>query len=85
MLHHWVATPCDGVVMAACWGCDNGLIAESLLRGHPDIPLFFYYDDATTLPERRLDAFVYRLQQQCPRESLHLLRPADTYNIRILF
>ena len=61
VLHHWEQGGLDGVVMTSCWGCDNGLIEESLLRHQRDIPMYFYYDDGTPIDERKLRGFVYQL------------------------
>ena len=41
--------------MTSCWGCDNGLVEESLLRNRRDIPFLFFYDDATQLDENKLN------------------------------
>ncbi len=68
VLHHWDLGGYDGVVMTACWGCDNGLVEESLLRQRRDIPLYFHYDDATPIDERRLMSFAFRLQRS-PRRG----------------
>ena len=62
-LHHWEKGHYDGLLTTACWGCDNGLIGESLLRHHREIPSYFYYDDATPLDERKLRSFAFRLQR----------------------
>ena len=64
VLHHWSSGDYDGVVMTACWGCDNGLVGESILRHQQQIPLYCFYDDATPLDERRLGSFVFRLLHQ---------------------
>lgn len=62
-LHHWDQGDYDGLLMTACWGCDNGLIGESLLRHRRDIPIYFFYDDATPIDERRLNSFAFRLKR----------------------
>ena len=61
VLHHWEQGGLDGVVMTSCWGCDNGLIEEALLRHRRDIPMFFFYDDGTPIDERKLRGFVHQL------------------------
>jgi len=63
VLHHWEQGGYDGVLMTACWGCDNGLVGESLLRHRRDIPLYCFYDDATPIDERRLHSFAFRLHR----------------------
>jgi len=62
-LYQWEMGNIDGVLVTSCWGCDNGLIEESLLRYRKDIPFYFYYDDATPIDERRIHSFAFRLHR----------------------
>ncbi|MCP4159558.1 MAG: hypothetical protein GY760_05760 [Deltaproteobacteria bacterium] len=61
VLHHWDNGDYDGVMMASCWGCDNSIIEESLLRHKKEIPLHFFYDDGTPIDVRKVKSFAYRV------------------------
>jgi len=65
-LYQWEQGKIDGILVTSCWGCDNGLIEESLLRYRKDIPFYFYYDDATPIDERRIHSFAFRLHRNLP-------------------
>ncbi len=66
VLEQWDTGRYDGVVMTCCWGCDNGLIEESLLRHRREIPAYFFYDDGTPIDERRIASFAFRLHRRPP-------------------
>ena len=76
VLHQWDSGAYDGVVITSCWGCDNGLIEESLLRRRKEIPSYFFYDDGTPIDEQRLASFAFRLHRLPPRQQQRADRPA---------
>ena len=63
-LYQWNNGKIDGILVTSCWGCDNGLIEESLLRHEKNIPFYFYYDDATPIDERRIQSYAFRLNRK---------------------
>ena len=63
-LLRWDTGAYDGVLMASCWGCDNSLVEESLLRRRQEIPTYFFYDDGTPIDEHRLASFAHRMRRR---------------------
>jgi activator of 2-hydroxyglutaryl-CoA dehydratase/predicted nucleotide-binding protein (sugar kinase/HSP70/actin superfamily) len=64
VLYHWESGIYDGVLMTSPWGCDNGLVEESLLRNNENIPFYFFYDDGTPIDQRKVRSFAFRLNRQ---------------------
>ena len=62
VLHAWHQRSCDGIVIAAPWGCAPALVSEALLRHQHEIPMLFLYHDGSPLDQRRLSSFVFRLR-----------------------
>lgn len=61
VLAHWKKDLYDGAVITNCWGCDNGLVMEALLRHKKEIPMLFIYDDGTPVDERKINSFAFKL------------------------
>ena len=73
VLQQWDTGAYDGVLMTSCWGCDNGLVEESLLRRRQDIPIYFFYDDGTPVDEHRLASFAHRMRRRAARRGVSAL------------
>ncbi|MBU0996029.1 MAG: hypothetical protein KJ737_26335 [Proteobacteria bacterium] len=69
VMHNWETGHYDGVVLTSCWGCDSGLVEESILKHNKDIPWYFFYADGTHIDERKLAAYAFRLQRNVARNS----------------
>ncbi len=66
-VHHWESGQFDGIVVTSCWGCDCGLIEESILKHRKDVPWYFFYTDGTYVDERRVAAYAFRLHRNLKR------------------
>jgi len=83
-LHFYALGGYDGVMMTSCWGCDNGLIEESLLRYQRDVPAYFFYDDGAPIDKRRLNAFAFRLHRRPQRAPEPPSAPEAPVRVRLI-